>query len=321
MRTVTAITLTLVAMVAAACGTPAASPAPTGASNVTPSPGSPTSGPTTQPPATPAPTAGPTTSPAGFYLLASYSQALPPIHTFNWLPPVTISDGIAIDGNVAINAIYPGPLLVIPFSRTITEAGTDAIAAEAVRLGLTGGETDFTGDTALPGSQTAHLVLTIDGTTYELIGNPDAVPACQGDECNDMAGTPAAFSAFWQEIQQLDPWLADELGPSEDYTPERIAMLLYPPQPAEGIVPEQVQWPLAPFAELGVPYPAAEGAQCITISGDDLESMTQLLVDANEITIFVDSTGEGRQAKAVVVVPGATSPCPDEATDLPLPTY
>lgn len=318
MRTISAITLTLVALVAVACGTPASSAAPTGAPVVTPSAGTPTSPPATDTPSTPGPTVAVTTEPAGFYLRGSYSQALPPIHTFNWLPPVTISDGIAIDGNVAVPAIFPGPLLIIPFSRTITEAGTDAIAAEAERLGLTSGETDFTGDTAMPGSQTAHLVLTIDVTTYELIGNPDAVPACQGDECNAMAGTPAAFSAFWQEIQQLDTWLADELGPTEDYAPERVAVLLYPPQPAEGIVPEQVEWPLAPFSQIGVPFPAAEGAQCVTVSGDDLTTALQFLVDSNEITIFVDSEGEARQAKAVVVVPGATSPCPDEAADLPL---
>jgi hypothetical protein len=134
-----------------------------------------------------------------------------------------------------------------------------------------------------------------------------------------VAGTAPAFSAFWQEITQLDPWLADELGPLEDYNPERVAVLLYPPQPAEGIVPEQVEWPLAPFSQVGVAYPGLEGAQCMTISGDDLTTSLQFLVDANEITIFVDGTGDARQAKAVVVVPGAPSPCPDEATDLPLP--
>ncbi len=117
---------------------------------------------------------------------------------------MTISDGIALDGNVAVPAIYPGPLLIVPFSRTITEAGTDAIAAEAERLGLLGGETDFTGGTAMPGSRTGRLVLVIDGVTYELVGNPDETTPCSGDECNDMAGTPEAFAAFWQEIMQLD---------------------------------------------------------------------------------------------------------------------
>jgi hypothetical protein len=320
MRTISAIALAVVGIVAVACGPAAPSGAPTVAP-VTRSPAAPASPTPTDTPASPAPTPVATAAVSGFYVRASNSQALPPINTFNWLPLLTISDGVAIDGNVAIPAIYPGPLLVIPFSRSITEAGTDAIAAEAERLGLLDGETDFTGGTSMPGSQTAHLVVTVDGATYELIGAPDAVPPCQGDECNDVAGSPAAFSAFWQEIRQLDPWLADELGPTEDYTPERVAMLLFPPQPGEGIVPEQVDWPLAPFSELGIPYPGAEGAQCITVLGDDLESSLEVVVDANEITVFVDATGDARQAKAVVVVPGAPSPCPDEATDLPLPAY
>ena len=63
--------------------------------------------------------------------------------------------------------------------------------------------------------------------------------------------------------------------------------------------------PLAPFAELGIPYPGVEGAQCVTISGVDLETSLQVLLDANDITIFVDGSGDARQAKAVVVVPGA----------------
>ena len=264
---------------------------------------------------------GPARAPVGFYLRAEYSQALPPINTFNWLPVLTISDGVAIDGNVAVPAIYPGPLLITPFARTITQAGTDAIAAEAARLGLLSGETDFTGGGAMPGSRTGTLSMVIDGVTYELFGNPDAATPCSGDECNDMAGTPEAFAAFWQEIQQLDQWLADDLGPLGDYTPERVAVLLFPPQPGEGIVPEQQTWPLAaPFSETGVAYPGVEGARCVTLSGDDLATALPALMAGNELTVFHDSVDDQAQAKAVVVVPGATSPCPDEATDLPL-TY
>jgi hypothetical protein len=309
--------LGLVALIAAACATPQASSAPATSSAAPPataSPAAPTNGPASLPPETPGPVTSPTSAPEGFYLRAYYGQSLPPLFTFGWLPLATISDGLAIDGNVAVPAIYPGPLLIVPFARTITELGTDSIAAEAERLGLLSGETDFTGGNAPPGSRLGNLVMVIDGVTYELVGNPDVTTPCSGDECNDMPGTPEAYAAFWQELTQLDPWLASELGPLEDYTPERVAVLLYPPQPAEGVVPDQQAWPLdAPFSETGVSYPGEEGANCVTLAGDDLDAVLPALVDGNELTIFHDSADEQRQAKAVVVVPGAPSPCPDEA--------
>ncbi len=126
-----------------------------------------------------------------FYLRAWYTQALPPQFTFNWLPLVTIDNGVALDGNVAIPAIFPGPLLIQPIARTITEAGTDAIAAEAERLGLLGETTDFTGGATMPGSKTGHLQIVVDGVTHDLIGNPDMVVPCQGGQCNAEAGSPA----------------------------------------------------------------------------------------------------------------------------------
>ncbi len=99
-------------------------------------------------------------------------------------------------------------------------------------------------------------------------------------------------------------------------------MLLYPPQPGEGIVPEQKAWPLeTPFSETGVQFPAAEGASCVTLTGDDLEAALPSLMEGNELTTFHDSVDDQRQAKAVVVVPGATSPCPDEPSDLPVDPY
>jgi len=92
---------------------------------------------------------------------------------------LTIEDGLAVDGNVAVEAIYPGPLLIVPYARTISEAGTAAIVDEARRLGSLGNATDFSGGTAMPGSRTAQLRLVVDGVTYDLTGNPDLVDRCR----------------------------------------------------------------------------------------------------------------------------------------------
>jgi hypothetical protein len=86
-------------------------------------------------PASSAALSGPA-SVSGFYLRAWQTQALAPQYTFGWLAPVTISDGQFIDGNIAIPAIYPGPIYLGPQSRPISDAGIAAIVAEARKDGL-----------------------------------------------------------------------------------------------------------------------------------------------------------------------------------------
>jgi hypothetical protein len=222
MRTPIALAL-LVASVAAACA--GQSPGPTPPTSRSPSPPATA---TPQPTTTPTPSGTPASS---FYLRAWYEQALPPEATFGQLPMLTISDGLAIDGNVAIPAIYPGPIYVAPFSRTISADGQLMIVDEARRLGLVGHETDFTGGGVAPGAQIARLLLVIDGITYELSGRPDHGMGC-GQRACDEPGSPEAFATFWQELSMLDPWLGGELGAMDSYVPERIAVLFTAPSPA-----------------------------------------------------------------------------------------
>ena len=306
----TFVGILLTALVAACSG---AAPSPS-VIQPTPAPSSnsssnPTSNPTPEPPASPSPDLA-----AAFYLRAWYTQALPPQSTFNWLPLVTIDNGIALDGNVAIPAIFPGPLLIQPFARPITEAGTDAIAAEAERLGLLGETTDFTDGTILPGSKTGELQIVVDGVTHDLIGNPGQVTTCQVGECVADPGSPEAFAAFWQKILYLDGWIADELGPSSEYQPERVAVLFVAPANGEGMQQQQVLWPLEEtFDTVGVEFPGEAGTRCRTYAGNDLATLLPILQDGNQLTIFHDADDNRRSAATVVVVPGADSPCPDEA--------
>src|SRR5688572_33335316 len=92
---------------------------------------------TASPSPTPSPLPSPSPAPAaGFYLRAYYAQALPPRHTFNWLPMLTVADGVLLDGNVAIDMTFPGPLTIVPVARPITDDGVAAVVAEAQRLGV-----------------------------------------------------------------------------------------------------------------------------------------------------------------------------------------
>jgi len=182
---------------------------------------------------------------------------------------LTIEDGLAVDGNVAVEAIYPGPLLIVPYARTISEAGTAAIVDEARRLGLLGNATDFSGGTAMPGSRTAQLRLVVDGVTYDLTGNPDLVDRCGGVRCEAEVGSPEAFAAFWQELTFLDPWIGSELGPSGQYEPERVAVLLTAPaRPEPGLEQPLATWPLEEtFLEIGADFPGVAGARVSRSAG------------------------------------------------------
>ncbi len=264
----------------------------------------------------PSPNPSPTPQPSpDFYLRAWYTQALPPPSTFNWLPMLTINDGIAIDGNVAVPAIFPGPLLIVPFARSISEAGVAAIIDEARRLGLLGEVTDFTGGSAMPGSHLGQLRLVVDGITYDLVGNPDLVVRCGGARCEAEVGSPEAFAAFWQELSFLDGWIGGDLGAPGQYVPERLAVLLTAPaRPEPGLEQQLATWPLEEtLHEIGVDFPGLAGARCVTLSGDDLEKVLPVLRGANQLTVFHDTVDTTRSVIAVVVVPGADSPCPDES--------
>src|SRR6476619_4778988 len=109
-----ALPLALLTIVLAACsvGGPSPSPLPT-------------------PTPTPSPQPSPSPSPAtAFYLRAWYTQSIPPRGTFNWLAMLTVSDGVLLDGNVAIDMIFPGPLTILPIARQFTPDGIAALVDE-----------------------------------------------------------------------------------------------------------------------------------------------------------------------------------------------
>lgn len=288
--------LALLVLLIAACTGAAPSPSP--APSPTPSP---------------APTPLPSPSPgAGFYLRADYSQALPPRFTFAWLPMLTVADGVLYDGNVAIDTIFPGPLTISPIARPIADAGIAALIDEARRLGMLDGNGDFTGGVPMPGARLGQIELVVDGQSYLLTGNPDALIVCVRAPCEAAPGTPEAFGAFWQELQMAGTWLEAELDPVQDWTPERVALLLAAPTD-QGMPPVPAEWPYdTSIAEAGIEFPGEEGDRCVTLSGDALAALWPTLRDGNQLTVLVDQDGNQAAPIVRVLVPGDESPCPDD---------
>jgi hypothetical protein len=229
----------------------------------------------------------------------------------------TVADGMLIDGNVAVPAIYPGPMMITPWASSISDAGIEAIIEEARRLGLTEGETDFTADVVMPGSRTATIELVIDGTARTLTGVPDLEVTCdEVGRCDAEPGTPQAFTAFWRELETAQTWLEPELGPTDTYEPTRVALLLtQPPTGEPGIEPTLVDWPFdTPIAEAGIEFPGGAGERCVTIADEALDQMLPVLQSATQLTVFVDDDGTQAGGLVRVLVPEEPSPCRDTST-------
>jgi hypothetical protein len=243
---------------------------------------------------------------SGFYLRASRSQALAPWNTFGWLPSVTVADGQFIDGNVAVPAIYPGPIFIQPQVRSISAAGIQAIVDEARKDGLLTDRNRQIGS-PLPGGMTATIAMTVDGVAYQISGPMPTGPAGPSAE----PGTEAAFGDFWGKVTNLGMWLATYLGPSGPYVPARLAVLLgpLPAEPTDSpLKPTTANWPLAStFASFGT----ASGTQyrCGVVSGQDLVVLLPVVQKANQLTEFVDSAGSRVSLQARALMPGEPSPC------------
>ena len=233
------------------------------------------------------------------------TQALAPQNTFSWLSPVTISDGQFIDGNIAIPMIYPGPIYSGPQSRPISDAGIAAIVAEARKDGLLADKTDFATDAA-PGSVLTHIELKIDGVTRELTGPPPTGPVPD----SAAPGTPAAYQLFWSQITSINAWLAAGLGQGKSFTPTSLAVLVTPPTEATaGIAANEKPWPLAStFATFGKPH-GGSVYRCATVTGADAATLLAVVVEANQLTHFSDSTGAKASLQVRAMLPGESDPC------------
>jgi hypothetical protein len=268
----------------------------------------PEQGPTALPTASPGAStsdepAGSPTAPRSFYLRGYYTQSIPPEYTFAWLPPVTITDGKYLNGNVAVPAIYPGPLLVMPVARSITESGSATIAARAGELGLLDGDGDFTDGSNMPGARLVSVDLVFYGVGHSLVG-PEQSPPCVPAAC--LQGTTQAFSTFWNQLLTLDNWLPNELGKSEEYVPERVSLMLDPVDdpPTMSPKPTLVAWPLDV---------SLADTTCLTLTGDDLEEMLPILESATQLTAFYEGDAQNgsfvAMPQARVLVPGEPELC------------
>ena len=149
--------------------------------------------------------------------------------------------------------------------------------------------------------------MVVDGKTYDLAGDPDALTRCM---CTAAPGTAGAFASFWLQITSLATWIPDDLGQSAPYEPDRLAVLASPPtDPESGITPSETAWPLAtPFSKLGTAM-GNQASRCVVVTGPDLAKLLPVVKQSNQLTRFVDSAGAKDSLQVRVLVPGESDPC------------
>ena len=109
----------------------------------------------------------------------------------------------------------------------------------------------------------------------------------------------------------LDTWLPKELGASQQYTPQRVALLLTKSAdpPTLSPKPTLVEWPLAtPIASYGDPYLGQQETRCATLSDTDLATLLPILQSGNQLTAFYQGMDVWLPT-ARALVPGEPSPC------------
>ncbi len=248
-------------------------------------------------------------STTGFALRAWITQALPPVGAFGSAGPSMAIDQARLITYGPQIEIYPGPLLPNLLQRPISQNGIDAIVAAARAAGLLDGPTDFAGNLP-PGSQTGHLLFTIDGVEREVVGDPTRQIVCVRAPCVAPPGTPEAFGMFWAQVHDVQSWLGGELGAETPFTIDRLAILLTEPVDDASLQPSFARWPLSvEMAKFGKPSGGSPAARCGVVEGADLAAALAAFGSANQLTRWTDDNNAQYGIVARPLFPGEPDPC------------
>lgn len=207
---------------------------------------------------------------------------------FSTLPSFLLAgDGRAFTPG-AVPAIYPGPLLVPMFERSVTQQGIEKVLQLADDAGLLGEIPDYElpdGPVVMDASDTV-VIIKVNGTTYEHRANALGMGLPDENTGGDTGAVPEATPAR-QNLLQFVTLMGDfakvagasNVGPEGPWVPSEYrfqAMAVDPTQWTEPS-PTIVEWP----AETGVVL--ADSDQCATVAADKVD---ELFAGATQLTFF-----------------------------------
>ncbi len=218
---------------------------------------------------------------------------------------VITGDGLVITPG-AVPAIYPGPMVMPFFQRTIDEAGIQAVLVAAKDAGLLASAPDYTlpDGIGIADAPDTVLVIQANGASYE--HRAYALDLTAGD---GSASTPArdALAAFVAKVNDLAALAgADHLGAEEPHRPTAYRMRATPvevPPPAVGTdstaMPTEPQPTVTPWpADTGVVL--AQASNCLVA---DAAKVGAVLSAANQLSYFSEG-GVTYQLAVATALPG-----------------
>ena len=225
---------------------------------------------------------------------------------FSQSPSVVITgDGLVITPG-AVPAIYPGPLVMPYFQRTIDEAGIQTVLAEAQKAGLLASPPDYTlpDGIGIADAPDTVLVVQANGARYE--HRAYALDITAGDA---TASTPArdAFSGFVAALGDLATLVgAEHLGSDQPLVPTTYRLRATPVEPpapvdtaAGGTAPLEPQPTVQPWPS-GTGVALADASECVLA---DASKLGDVLATANQLTWFSEA-GVTYSLAVAIALPG-----------------
>jgi hypothetical protein len=196
------------------------------------------------------------------------------------------------DGRVVVTGpqieIYPGPALPNLQSRTVDEAGAQAIRLAAREAGLEGADRRYEGNKRVADAGTTTFTVAANGevhttSVYALFDSEESAGVSEEER-----EARRKLTAFDQDLGDLKRWLPEgSVGPEGAFPSNGLRVFVIPSFPESGEQlnePEKV-WPLVtPLSAFGQPVDGQPEVRCGVAEGSNADFLRPLVTQANQLT-------------------------------------
>jgi hypothetical protein len=200
-------------------------------------------------------------------------------------------DGTLVQPGAQIE-IYPGPALPAISSRTVDEAGIQAILREALDA-IEGVPDHLTDLYSMQIADVPSTVITVNAggverrvsvnALFEVPEQPEGMP-------DDVYRARQRLSRLVEKLGNLEPWLpAGSLGDEGTFDGEAARLFVSEYEKVDDLPQERIAWPMeGALSRFGEPTQPT-GYRCGTVSGDDWTGVRDAASRANQLTPWTDA--------------------------------
>jgi hypothetical protein len=200
-------------------------------------------------------------------------------------------DGTLVQPGAQIE-LYPGPALPAISSRTVDEAGIQAILREALDA-IEGVPDHLTDLYSMQIADVPSTVITVNAGGVERLVSVNAlfeVPEQPEGMPDDVYQARQRLSRLVEKLGNLEPWLpAGSLGEEGTFDGEAARLFVSEYEKVDDLPQERIAWPIeGALSRFGEPTQPA-GFRCGTVSGEDWTSIRDAAGRANQLTPWTDN--------------------------------